>query len=68
MRSCRFRVGQQVRVVKIIDDLKCQHVGRTGIVESLGASMRGEPMVAVRFPAQPGHRFFESELGEVPDP
>lgn len=67
MRSCRFRVGQQVRVVKIIDDLKCQHIGRTGVVESPGAaSTRGEPMYAVRFAEQTGHRFFEAELEEVP--
>lgn len=62
----QFRIGQYVRVVKIVDDMICQHIGRTGIVEDAAVGItRNEPMYAVKFGDATGHRFYEFELEEI---
>jgi len=63
----RFRVGQRVRVVKIVDDFKCVHVGQIGEVTSDTevSFVTGEAIYEVRFDDGTGHRFFKSELEGV---
>lgn len=59
----QYRIGQYVKVVRIVDDLKCQHVGRTGvIIDTAVGHELDEAMYAIKFEDGTAHRFYESEL------
>lgn len=67
MKPHRFPLGRMVKVIKIADDLRCNHVGLIGEVLGWFAAteVRPEPRYFVAFPNIEGHIFYESELEEA---